>query len=215
VRSAYLGFTCGVLVWGWHEMSFFMGVVTGPRRAAGPPTTGWRHFCHAAQTCLYHEAAIALTAALVVALSWGSPSPIGAATFLSLWAMRLSAKLNIFFGVRNLNEAWIPRRLTYLLPYMRHRAMNWLLPFSLLGGTAACAWFTRLAIAPAALPADVTGKALVAGILFLAVIEHAFMVLPLPFASLWRSFLSTCPVTTDRPATAPATLAPALVTERR
>src|SRR5579875_2372697 len=34
VRGAYLAFTCGVLVWGWQEMSFFMGFVTGKRRHA-------------------------------------------------------------------------------------------------------------------------------------------------------------------------------------
>ena len=30
VAGAYAAFTYGVLVWGWHEMAFFMGFLTGP-----------------------------------------------------------------------------------------------------------------------------------------------------------------------------------------
>ena len=31
VAGAYTAFTCGVLIWGWLEISFYMGYVTGPR----------------------------------------------------------------------------------------------------------------------------------------------------------------------------------------
>ena len=30
VAGAYIAFACGVLVWGWVEVSFLMGFVTGP-----------------------------------------------------------------------------------------------------------------------------------------------------------------------------------------
>ena len=32
--GAYLGFTAGVLIWGWLEMVYFMGLVTGPHKQA-------------------------------------------------------------------------------------------------------------------------------------------------------------------------------------
>ena len=36
VGGAYAAFTCGLLIWGWQEMSFLMGYVTGPRREPCP-----------------------------------------------------------------------------------------------------------------------------------------------------------------------------------
>ena len=62
--GAYCGFTCGLLVWAWHEMSFLTGFVTGPRTNPCPAgAAGVRRFAYAANTLLYHEIAIALTAA--------------------------------------------------------------------------------------------------------------------------------------------------------
>ena len=44
VAGAYCAFTCGLVIWGWHEMSFLMGFVTGPRReACARGCRGWRH----------------------------------------------------------------------------------------------------------------------------------------------------------------------------
>jgi putative photosynthetic complex assembly protein 2 len=186
VRGAYVGFTCGVLLWGWHEMSFFMGFVTGPRRSAGPLATGWRHFWQACETCLYHEAAIALTAVLVAALTIGRPNQVGAWTFFALWAMRLSAKLNVFLGVRNLNEQFVPPRLSYVKAYLTRRRMNALLPFSIIGGTIAAVPFGIVATQPDTSAFESIGHGFVAVLLLLAVIEHAFMVIPLPFAALWN-----------------------------
>jgi hypothetical protein len=56
VGAAYLAFACALAVWGWHEMSFLMGVVTGPRRTPCPEgCRGWRRFGLAVQTCIYHD----------------------------------------------------------------------------------------------------------------------------------------------------------------
>ena len=193
VAGAYVGFTCGILAWAWHEMSFFMGYVTGPRRAAGPEVHGWRRFRHAAQTCQYHEVAIAFTALAILLLSAHAPNQIALWTFLSLWVMRLSAKLNLFLGVRNLNEQYVPRRIAYLTAYMRRRSMNPLLPFSIAGGSLAAVLFALHAAAPHAAPFTAVGDTLVASLLALAVVEHAVMVLPLPFETLWSAF-TRCPV---------------------
>src|SRR3954469_10968520 len=37
VAGAYCAFSCGLLAWGWQEMSFLMGYATGPVRAPCPP----------------------------------------------------------------------------------------------------------------------------------------------------------------------------------
>ena len=62
--GAYLGFTCALAVWGWHEMSFLMGIVTGPRKIECPCRTaaGWSRFRLAAATLIWHEIALAATA---------------------------------------------------------------------------------------------------------------------------------------------------------
>ena len=197
VAGAYLGFTCGLLAWGWQEMTFFMGAITGPRRTAEAGVRGWRRFWHGAQTCLYHEAAIAIVAVPIIVCSLGQPNKVGCWTYLALWAMRLSAKLNVFLGVRNLNEHFVPRRLAYLKAYMTRRAFNPLLPFSLMGGVAATALFGIRALVPGASAFDAVSAGFVATILGLGVIEHLFMVVPLPFAALWTGFATQCPVGAD------------------
>ena len=43
--AAYTGFLAAILLWGWHELSFLLGFVTGPRREACPPDVrGWQRF---------------------------------------------------------------------------------------------------------------------------------------------------------------------------
>ena len=131
----YAAFTYAVFVWGWHEMAFFMGFITGPRRTACPAgAAGWRRFGLAVQACIDHELAILATGVAVLWATWHAPNQVGLWTFLALWGMRLSAKLNVFLGVLNLGEAFLPAHLAYLLSYMRRRRMNALMPVSLAGG---------------------------------------------------------------------------------
>jgi putative photosynthetic complex assembly protein 2 len=197
VGAAYVGFTCALLAWGWQEMSFFMGLITGPRRSADVESRGWQRFCQAAETLLYHEAAIALVGGVILLVSIGQPNKIGCWTYFALWIMRISAKFNVYLGVRNLNEQWVPRRLSYLSAYMSRRRMNWLLPFSVAGGILAAGLFAERAAAAPAGSLQVVGTGLVAVILGLGVLEHVVMVLPMDFAALWRGFAGGCPVAAE------------------
>lgn len=206
--GAYLAFSCGVLIWGWHTMSYYMGVVTGPRRSPCPvDCRGWRHFLHAVQTSIYHELAIVATVALLAALTWREPNRFGLWTFLVLWSMHVSAKLNVFLGVRNLNKEFIPDRLQYLTRFFRRRSMNLLFPFSVTIGTLVAVRFAGLAAAPGATGFDAVGYTLLATLMALAVIEHWFMILPIPAEALWRWSLDPAPVArpgetgTDNPTT--------------
>ena len=184
--GAYAAFTYGLLVWGWHEMSFFMGYVTGPRRTACPAgAVGWRRFGYGVAACLHHELAILLTAGLVVAATWGAPNHVGLWTFMALWGARQSAKLNVFLGVLNLNEQFVPPHLAFLGSYMRRRPMNLLFPVSVTLGTVLAAWLAQKAAAPGITAPDAAGLTFVATMLGLAVLEHWFLVLPVPFAALW------------------------------
>ena len=131
VAGAYVAFTAGVVIWGVIEMSYFTGLITGPRKTACPPgCSKWKRFGLAILTSLYHELLILGTVLFMVLATWGEPNKVGTWTFVVLWIMRWSAKLNLFLGVPNLNEDWLPEPLRYLKTYMVKRAMNLLFPVS-------------------------------------------------------------------------------------
>ena len=185
--GAYLGFTCGVVIWAWLEMSFYMGYVTGPRtRRCAHGCAGWRHFGHAVMACLYHEIAILALAATVMILTWGQPNQFGAWSFVVLWWMHQSARLNVFLGVSNLNPEFLPDHLDHIKGFLTRKPMNLLFPFSVTASTI-CA--VRMAMQASADPADTfgtTGYALLATMMILAILEHWFLVMPLPAARLWN-----------------------------
>jgi putative photosynthetic complex assembly protein 2 len=186
VTGAYAAFTYGVLIWGWQEMSFFMGVITGPRTTACPEgASTWLRFRLAAGTCIYHELTILATAVAIAALTWNAPNQVGLWTFCVLWAMRQSSKLNVFAGVLNLNEQFLPLHLRYLSSYMRRRPMNLFFPLSVTSASVALGWLVQRAVAADTNAHHAAGLTFVATMLALAILEHWFLILPLPFAELW------------------------------
>jgi putative photosynthetic complex assembly protein 2 len=186
-QGAYIGFVCAVLVWGWIETAFLTGMVTGPSRSACPPgATGWPRLRAALGAILWHELAIIGAALLIAAVTWGGPNQVGFWTFIAFWVMRQSAKLNVYLGVRNLAESFLPEHLRYLESFFRRRRMNALFPVSVIAGTVACLLLSMRAIAPDATPHDVAGYSLLASLVALGLLEHWFMVLPVPADALWR-----------------------------
>lgn len=187
IANAYCAFTCALLLWGWHELSFLTGWVTGPRqRAEDPGLQGWPRFVQAAGTLLWHELAILVSALLLLAITWGEANFVGPATFAVLWLMRISAKLNVFLGVRNLSLQLLPAHLRYLGSYFRQRRMNLFFPFAVTAATVVAAWLVGQALAQPAGGAAATGAWLVATLLALAILEHWLLVLPLEATALWR-----------------------------
>ncbi len=185
--DAYLAFVFGVALWGCLEMSYFMGLVSGPRKSPCPPgCRGWRRFTLAIATSLYHELSIVVTAALLAIITWDTANPVGFWTFTVLWLMRWSAKLNVFLGVPNLNGDWLPEHLRFLQSYMGRRSMNHLFPFSVTTGTTVAVLLALEALAADAQPHLSVGLSLVTMLLILAVLEHWFLVLPVPDEVLWR-----------------------------
>jgi putative photosynthetic complex assembly protein 2 len=186
VGAAYCAFACAIVVWAWQEVAFLLGVVTGPRRLPCPPgAAGWRRAHYALQTVLHHEFALLALGALVYAIAAQAPNPTGWWTFVALYAMRQSAKLNVFLGVRNAGQAMLPAHLAYLGSYFARRSANALLPLSLALGTAATVstWYAA-SLQPAG-SFDAVSLALVGALLTLGLLEHVFLVLPLRLEALW------------------------------
>jgi putative photosynthetic complex assembly protein 2 len=185
--GAYCAFTSALLVWGWHELSFLTGWVTGPRKTALPAGLGeGRRFIEAVRVILWHEIGIIAVGVLIIFITWGAPNQVGTGTFLVLWVMRTSAKLNLFLGVRNLSEQFLPAHLAYLESCFRRRALNLLFPFSVSAASAVLAIMVAQALEPATPVAAAVGLALVGTMLALAILEHWLLVLPLDSTALWR-----------------------------
>ncbi|WP_088278666.1 putative photosynthetic complex assembly protein PuhE [Ideonella sp. A 288] len=187
VAGAYCAFTCALLVWAWQEVAFLLGVVTGPRRTACPPgAIGWRRFHFALQAVLYHELALIVLAVAVLACVGDGTNRVGVWTYFALWAMRQSAKLNVFLGVRNLGESFLPEHLAYLKSYFQRRPMNVLFPISVTVATAAAVAVWWRLIDGGAGAHDTAALALVGTLVALGALEHWLLVLPLPTEALWR-----------------------------
>ena len=185
--AAYCGFACAIVLWGWHELAFLTGLLTGPRRSPLPlGATGWLRLRCAVEAIAWHEVGIILTGGVIAALSADTVNPTGWWTYAVLWVMRTSAKLNLFLGVRNLSEEFLPAHLAYLGTYFRRRPVNWLFPVSVTLGTAASVLLFGVAFDATALPGRQAGAMLAGTLLALALLEHWFMVLPLPLNALWQ-----------------------------
>ncbi len=179
--AAYLGFASSLIIWGWHEASFLMGFVAGPRREACPPGAhGWTRFRAATAAVIHHEVALACTALALFAMTWGQPNQIAAHTFALLFVMRLASKLNIFLGVANMNADMMPAHLDYLKSYFKKASMNALFPFTFIGSIALTVWLYQASDSPA--------YALLFILAALGVLENTALMLPLRDSKLWEIF---------------------------
>jgi putative photosynthetic complex assembly protein 2 len=186
VSAAYLAFVSTLIIWGWHEMSFLMGFVAGPRREACPDDArGWQRFRLATATLIHHEVAIAVTCVVLFAMTWGQPNQIAAQTFALLFAMRLCSKFNIFLGVANTGAEMMPGHLDYLKSYFRTRAMNPLFPFTLIGSSALALMLGNAAMAAPAGSGEATGYFLLLVLAMLGVIENCILMVPMRSSALW------------------------------
>jgi len=185
--AAYASFAGGLMIWGWHELAFLTGAVAGPRRE--PPAEGvrgWRRFTQASATVIHHEVALALTVVLLLALTARAPNAAGAEAFALLFALRLSAKLNIHVGVPNLSDDLLPPHLGYLRGYMRRRAFGLPLFVTLVGVGGLVVWLGARAIAPGSDGGAATAASLLFALGLLGAIEHLFLALPVRDSALWR-----------------------------
>lgn len=188
VAGAYLAFTGALGIWALHETSYLLGYLTGPRARACPEgVSELARFWYGVKASLYHELAIIATVAALAWLTWESPNRTAFYTFVILWIMRWSTKLNIFLGVRNLHEEYWPGHLVYLKSYTRERSMNALFPLSLGISAAGTAALLLAAGSAEAAPAQTTSAMLLAVILALAMVEHLFLMLRVPDDALWRA----------------------------
>ena len=186
IAGAYCSFTCAIIIWGWQELAFLLGYITGSRRSDCPVnTSGLLRAWYAFQTINYHELTLLGLGVVLFFINLESINQTGFWTYIILWGMRQSTKVNIFLGVLNFNEAFLPQHLKYLITYFRRRAMNLLMPFSILASLLFLIPIWSRAASEASL-FEMTSSALLGTLLALGLLEHLFLVLPFPNEWLWK-----------------------------
>lgn len=184
--AIYAAFFAALAMWAWLEIAFLTGAVAGPRRErCDPLASGWKRFTDAVATLIHHEIALAVTALLLISLTWNAANQIAAMTFVLLYAMRLSTKLNIFHGVPNAATEILPPHLAYLTSYYGPNRLGLPLMLSIAATVALAVWLTAEALAAPAGSAEAVGGSLLAALAALGAIEHLFLLLPVRDGALW------------------------------
>jgi putative photosynthetic complex assembly protein 2 len=186
VAAAYMAFTCIICLWGAQEIAFLSGWLTGPRPEPCPPDAqGFIRFAYAVQAILYHELSLLVCGAVVVGLTWNASNQVGLWTYAALYTLRQSAKLNLFLGVPVTNAELMPDSVQFLKTYFARKPVSAFFPLSVTLSTAVLVIMIQRIVEVAATPSDVVGLTLVSTLFALGVVEHWFMLLPLPALTLW------------------------------
>jgi putative photosynthetic complex assembly protein 2 len=186
VAAAYMAFSCIICLWGAQEIAFLSGWLTGPRPEPCPAdVTGFIRFSHAVQAILYHELSLLICGAMVVALTWNAENQVGLWTYAALYVLRQSAKINLFLGVPVTNAELMPEAVQFLRSYFARKPVSAFFPLSVTLATAVLVIMIQRIVEVAITPSDGVGLTLVSTLFALGVVEHWFMLLPLPAVTLW------------------------------
>jgi len=189
VANAYIAFVSVLLIWGWIELAFLSGIITGPQLAPCPDhLRGYARFARAWDTISRHELLLAGALLAVVVMTSHAQNTVGLWTYIILFTARISAKLNLFFGVPQINTEFVPIPLQHIKSYFRQGQITPAFPIGVTFLSVTAAFFVERLIS-AQTPAETVGFALLTALAVLAAIEHWFMVIPLPDAKLWRWML--------------------------
>jgi putative photosynthetic complex assembly protein 2 len=184
VANAYLAFGSVIVMWGWHELAFLTGWITGPRKVAlTEGAQGWLRFKESVQVMLHHELALLINFGVLWWMQIEQPNHLALCTFALLWFMRLSAKLNLFFGVPQNGAQYLPPHLVYLASYFKTRLIT---PWFIVSISAAIGtWCWLVWQAQQGVMAITAGWVMLATLLGLAIVEHLIMIFPWPLERLW------------------------------
>jgi putative photosynthetic complex assembly protein 2 len=195
VSMIYVAFASALLVWGWIELAFLAGIVTGPERCPCPAgLTGWTRFFRAFKTVAYHELLLLGTVSIIGAITAAGVNQFGFWAFIVLFTARISAKLNLFYGVPRINTEFVPVPLQHLKSYFRQGSVTAAFPIGVTFLSVLTAYFGHILLNASTAPTTV-GYALLTALTALAALEHWLMVIPLPDAKLWRWMLPVPPTT--------------------
>lgn len=187
IAAIYFAFLAVLGIWAWNETTFLLGALTGPVQRACPENArGMERFRAALDSILYHEAGLIFSGIAIAMVTWGGEQNFALHLFGLIWALRLSTKLNLFFGVPHAPGHFLPEQLRYLATYFRERPVSALFAVSVTAATI----LSVLLCVEAANTGSGTGMRAAATFLaafaVLGVIEHWFLACPIGADHLWR-----------------------------
>jgi putative photosynthetic complex assembly protein 2 len=186
IGAAYMAFSCIIFLWGAQEIAFLSGWVTGPRPEPCPPgAKGLLRLGYALQAIIYHEVCLLCCGAIVAVLTLNAENKVGLWTYVALWVLRQSAKINLFLGVPVTNDELMPDAVQFLKTYFARKPVSAFFPLSVTLATAVLVVMIQRIVEVATAPFEVVGLTLVSTLFALGVVEHWFMLLPLPAITLW------------------------------
>jgi putative photosynthetic complex assembly protein 2 len=178
VLGAYRSFVAGLLVWSWHELAFYSGLISGPwRRPCPSHARGVVRFGYALGTHLYHELACIVELGLMLHILGDATNWVGMMVFCLSWALQHSAKLNVLLGVPWLQIDLFPPHLRFLGSYWARRPpSSFFLPsVSVSTLLAGLLWLSAGSLMPEPVAVRL---ALIASIVTLGALEHWLLLLP-------------------------------------
>lgn len=176
IIGAYLAFVCGVAIYGWHLLSYYSGIATGPRLTVRQQH--WPRLLQAIYASLYHELIGIGLVALGLALTWNAPNRVGIAVLLLLWVMHQSARLNVLLGVRNFNIRMLPAHLHWVQRLLSKRTSNLYFPISIVIAITLTVLLALRALAADASVVESIGATFLCLMMAMALFEHALLMLP-------------------------------------
>ena len=193
--AVYAGFLSAIAVWGWIELAFLCGIITGPNMRPCPKGVApLERFIRAWGTIAYSEIVLFVSMVVIVVICWSAQNVFGMWTFIVLFFARISAKLNVYLGVPNINIEFLPSPMRHLASHFRVGPVNWFFPLGVLALSLALGCWLERAYAQPLGSANAVGFSLLAALTALAIIEHWAMVLPIPDEKLWRWMIPAPPV---------------------
>ena len=176
------------LLWTWVAVSLYAGWLVGPtpiRPAPGTPMLAEAGL--AIHALLWHELGSLAVLALAWALTRGGPNRAGFHVLAVFWTTTQLAKLNVFAGVANPGDRFLPEWLSFVRWYVGPAQNTPLLAVSIAVLTAA-AFIAGRRAARATDPFARWAGAMVACMLALGALEHAFLGIARD-VPLWDAFL--------------------------
>ena len=186
---SYMGFVAAICLWGSIELSYYSGLIGGVHKRTCPDSCDTaKRFRLALGASIWHEVSVLFAGGVVMSLLLNAQNPAGLYSFLVLWLMRWSAKLNLFFGVPNFNTDWFPKRLAYAHSYIRRAPVTLFFPLSVV--LASLVAIQLISSALTMHEQQALMHILPGVLLLLAILEHVFMALPIADSALWNRIFS-------------------------
>ncbi len=185
VGAVFMSFFWAAVIWSWIETSYYSGFVVGRKtEELEPDAPDGLRFRRAIAANLYHELGILVLSVVVVVVGAGGANEIGLWIFMILHWTHQSAKINIFLGVNNLTTEFLPDNLKYMAQYFKRKSLNTFFPFSVTI-TTVLATFLFSTVLEAKTAGQQVGQVLLFVLMCAAILEHWWLVTPVP-TRIWN-----------------------------